>query len=149
MADGACLEHPEVEFIPADQRSEDKAIAARAICGRCLCRAECLAYSLADPTLLGIWAETTTAERRDLRRRSAACRLPTGVPVSHGSARFRALAAGMDSMPVHGNSDDDEQIRRMRAESAAERAAKAYWTRGFIKAAYLTGAIAVYQPDNA
>lgn len=24
MADGACIEHPEVEFIPADQRSEDK-----------------------------------------------------------------------------------------------------------------------------
>lgn len=71
MADGACIEHPEVEFIPADQRPEDKAAAARAICSRCLCRAECLSYALADD-VLGIWGGTTSAERRKLRRRSAA-----------------------------------------------------------------------------
>lgn len=72
MEDAACLEHPEVEFIPLNQRTEENADEARAICGRCLCRAECLAYALADPTLLGIWAGTTTAQRRKLRRRSAA-----------------------------------------------------------------------------
>ena len=72
MADAACLEHPEVEFIPADQRSEDKAAAALAICRRCLCRAECRSFALADPSLLGIWAGTTTAERRAMRRQAAA-----------------------------------------------------------------------------
>ena len=72
MADGACIEHPGIEFIPADQRSEDKAARAKAICSRCLCRAECLAYALADDSLLGVWAGTTTAERRAMRRRAAA-----------------------------------------------------------------------------
>ena len=72
MADGACLEHPEVDFIPANPSTEQNADEARAICGRCLCRAECAEYALADPTLLGIWAGSTTAERRMLRRRSAA-----------------------------------------------------------------------------
>lgn len=37
-----------------------------------LCRDKCLAYALADPTLSGIWAGTTTAECRELRRRKAA-----------------------------------------------------------------------------
>ena len=72
MADGACLEHPDVEFIPANTSTEQNAAEARAICGSCLCRAECEEYALADPTLLGIWAGTTTAERRTRRRRSAA-----------------------------------------------------------------------------
>ena len=72
MADAACIEHPEVEFIPPSTSSEDHATRARAVCGRCLCRAECLAYALADPTLLGVWGGTSTAERRAMRRRSAA-----------------------------------------------------------------------------
>ena len=59
-------------FIPANPSTEQNADEARAICGRCLCRAECAEYALADPTLLGIWAGSTTAERRMLRRRSAA-----------------------------------------------------------------------------
>ena len=72
MADAACLEHPEVEFIPANPSTEQNADEARAICARCLCREECLAYALADPGLLGIWGGTTTAERRTMRRQQAA-----------------------------------------------------------------------------
>ena len=73
MEDAACIEHPEVEFIPPARSSEDHARAAKAICSRCLCRDECLAYALADPTLLGVWGGTSTAERREMRRRRAAC----------------------------------------------------------------------------
>lgn len=72
MDDAACLEYPELEFIPPSTRSEDHATRARAVCGRCLCRAECLDYALADPTLLGVWGGTSTAERRALRRHRAA-----------------------------------------------------------------------------
>lgn len=72
MADGACLEHPELEFIPAIPITEQNADEARAICSRCLCRDECLDYALADPTLVGIWAGTTTVERPKLRRQQAA-----------------------------------------------------------------------------
>lgn len=71
MADGACREHPEVQFIPLSPRTEEHADEARAICRRCLCRAECRAYALADPDLLGIWGGTTTVERRVMRRRLA------------------------------------------------------------------------------
>ena len=71
MAHGACLEHPEVEFVPLNLRTEENADAARAICAGCACRAECLAYALADD-LLGIWAGTTTRERREMRKRRAA-----------------------------------------------------------------------------
>ena len=72
MADGACLEHPEVQFIPMNPVTEQHADDARAICSQCLCRPECLAYAVADPTLLGIWAGTTTAERKRMRRQRAA-----------------------------------------------------------------------------
>ena len=72
MADGACLEHPEVQFIPMNPVTEQNADQARAICSRCLCHDECLAYALADSTLLGIWAGTTTAERKGMRRQAAA-----------------------------------------------------------------------------
>ena len=40
--------------------------------GRCPTAEECLAYALAEPLLQGIWAGTTTAERRVLRKRPAA-----------------------------------------------------------------------------
>lgn len=73
MADGACIEHPEIEFIPPSSRTEANADAARAVCRGCLCRAECAAYAyaLADDGLVGIWAGTTTAERRAMCRQWA------------------------------------------------------------------------------
>ena len=72
MDDGARIEHPEVQFVPPqpDQRAACRRRPGH-LCG-CLCRAECLDYALADNTLLGIWAGTTTAERRKLRRQQAA-----------------------------------------------------------------------------
>lgn len=45
MDDGACLEHPDVEFVPANARTEANGDQARAICSRCLCRDECRAYA--------------------------------------------------------------------------------------------------------
>ncbi len=69
MADGACLEHPELDFVPPSPRNEERATDAQAICGDCLVRRHCLAYALADPLLLGIWGGTTTAERRAIRLR--------------------------------------------------------------------------------
>lgn len=69
MDDAACLEHPEIEFVPPSTRTEANAAEkARSICAGCLCRRDCLAYALADDALLGVWAGTTTAERRTMRR---------------------------------------------------------------------------------
>jgi WhiB family redox-sensing transcriptional regulator len=64
MADALCLEHPEVEFFPG--RGESSA-PAKALCARCLCRAECLAYALVDPDLVGVWGGTSPRERAQLR----------------------------------------------------------------------------------
>ena len=45
--------------------------AARAVCEPCPVRRECLAYALASPELVGIWAGTDERERRRMRRASA------------------------------------------------------------------------------
>jgi WhiB family redox-sensing transcriptional regulator len=46
--------------------------ATRALCEGCAVRQECLAVALADPDLVGLWGNTTDAERRELRRRVVA-----------------------------------------------------------------------------
>jgi hypothetical protein len=40
---------------------------ANAICRRCLCQRECLDYSLAEDTFVGVWGATTPEERRGMR----------------------------------------------------------------------------------
>ena len=40
---------------------------ARAICSWCHVKAECLEYALADTSIEGVWAGTTTRERRRMR----------------------------------------------------------------------------------
>ena len=45
---------------------------ARAVCGACTVRSDCLAYALADPSLVGLWGGTTEKERRQMRRRKVA-----------------------------------------------------------------------------
>lgn len=67
MRDALCREYPEVNFFPG--RGEDT-LPARAVCGRCLVRDECLAYALTlddGGGLTGIWAGTSGRERRRLR----------------------------------------------------------------------------------
>lgn len=70
FGDGACLEHPGVQFVLAQPVTEANASEARAICSGCLCREECLGYALADSSLQGIWGGTSTAERREMRRQT-------------------------------------------------------------------------------
>lgn len=61
----ACAEHePEMWFPPAGQRGEE----ARAICGGCAVRIECLSYAMRHPGLDGIWGGLSREERRRLRR---------------------------------------------------------------------------------
>ena len=45
---------------------------ARAICAGCPVRQDCIEAALADREMRGVWAGTTAAERRELRRRRVA-----------------------------------------------------------------------------
>ena len=63
--DASCKEAPlTVSWFPT---KGDTGAAAKAVCRRCLCREECLAYALADPDLDGTWGGTTAKERRAIR----------------------------------------------------------------------------------
>lgn len=48
---------------------------AKAVCGRCRVRADCLRYALASDPLQGVWGGMTEEERRLLRQREAKARL--------------------------------------------------------------------------
>ena len=66
-ADGACLEHPELDWFAG--RAVDQAEPA-AVCRRCLVRDECLTFAV-DNREQGVWGATTDAERRLMRQEAA------------------------------------------------------------------------------
>jgi len=67
MRDALCHEYPLRLFFPESGQSTEH---AKAICGRCLVKAECLDYALRNPYARdhGVWAGTTRNERKRLKR---------------------------------------------------------------------------------
>lgn len=69
MRDGSCLDEPSGVFFPRRGESTEP---ARAICGGCPVREECLQYALETPAfgyaMGGIWGGTSERERRRLRK---------------------------------------------------------------------------------
>lgn len=63
--DALCIEHPEVEFFPERGASNS---AAKAVCGACLVRNDCLDDALARGEKHGIWGGLSGRERRQVRR---------------------------------------------------------------------------------
>lgn len=47
---------------------------ARAVCGMCPVKADCLAFALPDPSILGLWGGTTERQRKRLRKRDHSAR---------------------------------------------------------------------------
>ena len=69
--DALCLEYPDVSWFPERGESPE---AAKAVCGRCAVRDECLAYGRAvDGPYLGsgVWGGLSPQARRALRRKVA------------------------------------------------------------------------------
>ncbi|MDP9332470.1 MAG: WhiB family transcriptional regulator [Actinomycetota bacterium] len=64
--DAACIEHPGVEWFGP---KGDRAIAARAICARCLEQSDCLAFALDEHLDAGIWGGSSAQERAKLPKR--------------------------------------------------------------------------------
>jgi WhiB family redox-sensing transcriptional regulator len=81
MVDAACLGRGPDEFFPLAGDLVPAEIMA--LCRACLVRDECLAYALADPELIGIWAGTTGRQRQRMRKR-AGMKRPRKSP-DHGA----------------------------------------------------------------
>jgi WhiB family redox-sensing transcriptional regulator len=68
MADALCREYPDLHWFP--ERGQDTRT-AKAVCARCLVRADCADYVATFDALTaahGIWAGTSARERRQERR---------------------------------------------------------------------------------
>lgn len=74
----ACREaDPDIFFPTGHDEPLPRQIArAKSICNECPVVRECLMWALADPLMDGIWGGTTQSERRAIRRRRTAQRLP-------------------------------------------------------------------------
>jgi WhiB family redox-sensing transcriptional regulator len=64
--DALCVEHPEVEWFGS--RGYTSA-AAKAICAKCLCQKDCLAFALDEELDDGVWGGANSNERKALAAR--------------------------------------------------------------------------------
>jgi WhiB family redox-sensing transcriptional regulator len=88
---GACLKADPDIFFPISMtgRAVEQITLAKAICGSCPVREECLAFALTNDTGYGIWGGTTPEERQRSRRREQRQRRarllaqPAGTASSH------------------------------------------------------------------
>jgi hypothetical protein len=62
----ACEGQTDLFVDPADKAEEAK---AKAICGSCPFRTDCLQFAINDRTTFGVWGATTMGERSTIRRR--------------------------------------------------------------------------------
>lgn len=93
--DLACLDVDPELFFPLSETgvaSQEQIAEARSVCVGCPVRSECLEVAL-DTGAVGLWAGTTTAERRAMRRRSAA-----HVAEFEPAAAPAAVAAGAEEV---------------------------------------------------
>lgn len=66
MRDAACIEHPHLAWFPSPGCGARRITAAKAVCGRCLVRSECLDYALTERITAGVWGGTTPNERAQI-----------------------------------------------------------------------------------
>ncbi len=73
-AGASCIEHDPELFFPAGiMGASARAISeAKAVCGGCPVRAECLEYAVTTAQRFGVWGGTDEEERRLIRRRYVA-----------------------------------------------------------------------------
>lgn len=69
QAEGLCAETDPEQFFPEKGGSPRQ---AKAVCGRCPVRDQCLEYALANNERFGIWGGLSERERHSLRRRLTA-----------------------------------------------------------------------------
>ena len=97
---GACASADPDLFFPVSssgpgQRQEEE---AKAFCGRCQVRRQCLAFALATSPAHGVWGGTTEDERRRLHQAEHHARATHGQAAGDDGRGAAATAAGI-SMP--------------------------------------------------
>jgi WhiB family redox-sensing transcriptional regulator len=97
--DGACVEHPDVDWFPPRGASLRP---AQALCRSCLVQRECLAFALElGDDLAGVWGGTSRGERRKLLRRGVTAELVAehGVHAVQGRENALDFAPLLDELP--------------------------------------------------
>jgi WhiB family transcriptional regulator, redox-sensing transcriptional regulator len=93
----ACANEPTDLFFPEDGEGTEL---AKAICGGCPVRAECIGYAVAIPSLDGIWGGLTRQERfrlrqsRNCRRAATNGACPADVPTQPRTQACRTSVSG-------------------------------------------------------
>jgi WhiB family redox-sensing transcriptional regulator len=74
LSDGACRDEDPELFFPISSAGPAirQILAAKAVCGRCEVRQECLCYALEDTHSHGVWGGTTEEERKAIRAQARA-----------------------------------------------------------------------------
>ena len=73
MKAGACRGRTDINFFP---NKSDSDLPAKALCSTCPVLEPCYQYAVADPTIVGIWAGTSTRGRMRIR-----VSIATGEPI--------------------------------------------------------------------
>ena len=73
MKAGACRGRADVNFFP---NKSDSDLPAKAVCSTCPVLEPCYQYAVGDPTLVGVWAGTSTSGRIRIR-----VSIATGEPI--------------------------------------------------------------------
>lgn len=69
--DALCIEYPHLPWSLPRGVNPDALDEAKAVCGRCLVRDECLDYALRAGEQYGLWGGLSSKGRHELRRRAA------------------------------------------------------------------------------
>lgn len=83
---GLCRSYPVDLWFP--ERSEH-ATAAKALCAQCPVEAQCRAWAISQPALLGVAGGLSAEERQRLRRQARQPAEPPVLDVDHGRAGYR------------------------------------------------------------
>jgi WhiB family redox-sensing transcriptional regulator len=117
MRDALCAEYPREWWFPERGASTEP---AKAICAKCLVRAECLDYAMGnfEARTFGVWGGLSAAERRALPRTAAPSSARTHCEQGHPLERYEYRGRVLVRCRVCRAERRREEYRRRRADQA-------------------------------
>jgi WhiB family redox-sensing transcriptional regulator len=119
--EAACTSTDPDLFFPTQGGDTRSAQLAKAICAECPVLAQCLAYAVEDPSVVGIWGGTTLLDRQRIRRDKGLARVGGGTTVRcrNGHARSPEDRGGCEQCRVESRKRYEARKRARRQETAA------------------------------